>query len=103
MIKEHARFQLEASKLGRNIVFQVTVYAKTSRRKTSLHAETQCSDPYHFVIQFVIKGCDSTEEIVERFAQQLRHRGFKPERMRGWAEKNWDQWTVVPEDSQSVA
>ncbi|MFT7581064.1 MAG: hypothetical protein ACI9MR_002738, partial [Myxococcota bacterium] len=47
-IREFNRFQLEATKLGRNVVFQVTVFEKKERNKSRLYAETQCSDPLQY-------------------------------------------------------
>ena len=96
MIKQHGRFQLNATKLGRSVVFQVTVFEKVVRRKTRLFAETQCSDPYQFIIQFVIRDAESMEEIIDRFTQQLRHRGFEPERYRVWNGSSWQGWQVSP-------
>jgi hypothetical protein len=103
-IKEHARFQLEATKLGRMVIFQVTVYSKKVRRKERLFAETQCSDPYHFIIQFVIKDANSTEEIIQRFMAQLRHRAFLPLRFRHNTNGRWDHWLPAPkQEIDSVA
>ncbi len=102
MIKEHGRFQLEASKLGRLVVFQVTVFEKIDRRRTRLFAETQCSDPYHFIIQFVIKDAESMEEIIRLFTDQLLHRGFEPHRVRIFKER-WGSWEAAPNGKASVA
>jgi len=103
-IKEHARFQLEATKLGRVVIFQVTVYSKKVRRKERLFAETQCSDPYHFIIQFVIKDAESTEDIIDRFMAQLRHRAFEPLRFRYHEDDRWGTWLPAPEEENiSVA
>jgi hypothetical protein len=101
-MQEHTRFQLEAAKLGRIVVFQVTVYARVVRRKTTLYAETQCADPYHNVIQFIIRDAESTDDIIERFTAQLRHRGFDPIRFRLTEEETWGPWSSTPEDSPSV-
>jgi len=102
-MQEHARFQLESAKLGRIVVFQVTVYARVVRRKTTLYAETQCADPYHNVIQFIIRDAESTENIIERFSIQLRHRGFDPLRYRLTVDDVWGPWESAPEDNHSVA
>lgn len=92
LIKEYKRFQLEATKLGRNVVFQVTVFEKTERSGKKLFAETQCSDPLHFIIQFVIKEAATFEKLIEKFLRQLNHRGFTPLRMRTRGEIRWNEW-----------
>lgn len=96
VITEHSRFQLEASKLGRDLVFQVTVFEKEERKRKRLFAETQCSDPFHLVIQFIIREAPDFDALVLRFAKQLEHRGFAPNRMRMRAGGKWDSWIPVP-------
>lgn len=97
MINEHARFQLEASKLGRDHVFQVTVFEKEERRRKRYFAETQCSDPLHLVIQFIIRDAPDFDGLLQRFVGQLQHRGFEPRRMRvRSAEGKWQAWGAVP-------
>lgn len=98
MIKEFKRFQLEATKLGRSVVFQVTVFEKTERRGKKLFAETQCSDPLHFIIQFVIKEAPSFDKLLERFLRQLNHRGFTPVRYRTRGEIRWNEWMPINSD-----
>ena len=78
VIKEYNRFQLEASKLGRSVVFQVTVFEKMERNRGKLFAETQCSDPLHFIIQFIIREAATFDVLLEKFVQQLVHVGFTP-------------------------
>ena len=102
MIKQHGRFQLESTKLGRSVVFQVTVFEKVDRRRTRLFAETQCSDPYQFIIQFVIKDAESMEDIIQRFVEQLEHRGFRPDRYRLFTER-WSAWVNLASDSAGAA
>ena len=96
MITEHSRFQLEASKLGREVVFQVTVFQKEERRRKRLFAATQCSDPFHFLIQFIIREAPDFDSLVQRFVRQLEHRGFEPARMRMRDSGKWDKWLPVP-------
>ncbi|MEY3012073.1 MAG: hypothetical protein RIT45_808 [Pseudomonadota bacterium] len=96
MITEHCRFQLEASKLGREVVFQVTVFQKEERRRRKLFAATQCSDPFHFLIQFIIREAPDFDTLLQRFVGQLEHRGFEPERMRMRGEGKWESWRPVP-------
>ena len=97
MINEHARFQLEASKLGRDHVFQVTVFEKEERRRKRYFAETQCSDPFHLVIQFIIRDAPDFASLVQRFVGQLQHRGFEPRRMRLCTPMGkWQAWGAVP-------
>jgi hypothetical protein len=96
VITEHCRFQLEASKLGREVVFQVTVFQKEERRRTRLFAATQCSDPFHFLIQFIIREAPDFQTLLARFVHQLEHRGFEPERMRMRGAGKWEPWTPVP-------
>lgn len=96
MITEHSRFQLEASKLGRDVMFQVTVFEKEERRRKKLFAETQCSDPFHLVIQFIIREAPDFDGLLSRFVKQLEHRGFAPTRMRMRNAGKWEQWLPVP-------
>ena len=96
VITEHCRFQLEASKLGRDVVFQVTVFCKEERRRKRLFAATQCSDPFHFLIQFIIREAPDFETLLHRFVHQLDHRGFEPIRMRIREEGRWSDWGQVP-------
>ncbi len=96
MITEHSRFQLEASKLGRDLMFQVTVFEKEERRRKKLFAETQCSDPFHLVIQFIIREAPDFDTLLQRFVAQLEHRGFVPQRMRMRTDGRWQEWLPVP-------
>lgn len=82
MLKEHARFQLEATKLGRTVSFQVTVFEKRERRGTRLYAETSCFDPYNFMIHFIIRDAETFDDVLARFTSQLLYRGFLPARYR---------------------
>jgi hypothetical protein len=95
VIKEFKRFQLEATKLGRNVIFQVTVFEKTERSGKKLFAETQCSDPLHFLLQFIIKEAPSFEKLLDKFLRQLIHRGFTPVRYRTRGELKWQEWTPL--------
>ncbi len=95
MIKEFNRFQLEATKLGRSVVFQVTVFEKTERNRTRLFAETQCSDPLHFIIQFIIREAPTFEDLIDKFVQQLTHRGFSPIRYRMRDAGKWQDWMPI--------
>ncbi len=96
MITEHSRFQLEASKLGRDVVFQVTVFQKEERRRRRLFAATQCSDPFHFLIQFIIREAPDFDTLLSRFVGQLEHRGFEALRMRMRGDGKWEPWMPVP-------
>ncbi|HIN86136.1 MAG TPA: hypothetical protein EYN06_06620 [Myxococcales bacterium] len=95
MIREFKRFQLEATKLGRNVVFQITVFEKTERNRTKLFAETQCSDPLHFIIQFIIRDATSFDNLIEKFVQQLTHRGFSPVQYRIRDDGKWQIWIPI--------
>jgi hypothetical protein len=103
VITEHARFQLEASKLGRDLVFQVTVFEKEERKRKKLFAETQCSDPFHLVIQFIIREATDFDNLLQRFVTQLEHRGYSPARMRMRQSGKWQDWTPVPFVSPAIA
>ncbi|MSP90606.1 MAG: hypothetical protein EXR79_02190 [Myxococcales bacterium] len=96
VITEHTRFQLEASKLGRDLIFQVTVFEKEERKRKKLFAETQCSDPFHLVIQFIIREAPDFDNLLQRFVNQLEHRGYAPTRMRLRLNERWQDWTPVP-------
>ena len=91
------RFQLEASKLGRTVVFQVTVFERQDRGKRRLYAETECSDPLQHLIQFVIRDAPDVDGIIDRFVAQLVHRGFKPLRHRTRDEQaqTWSDWQLI--------
>lgn len=102
VITEHSRFQLEATKLGRELMFQVTVFEREERRRKKLFAETQCSDPFHLVIQFIIREAPDFETLLQRFVAQLEHRGFQPTRMRTRLNEKWQDWSAVPYTSGSV-
>ncbi len=77
-IREFNRFQLEATKLGRSVIFQVTVFERKERSKSRLYAETQCYDPLQYIIQFVIRDAPDMDGVIESFTAQLNHRGFTP-------------------------
>ncbi len=74
-------------------MFQVTVFEKKERNKRRLYAETQCSDPLHYMIQFVIRDAPDMDGVIERFTAQLVHRGFQPLCYRLKQENGtWDGW-----------
>jgi hypothetical protein len=102
-IRVFSRFQLEASKLGRSVIFQVTVFEKKERSKSRLYAETQCSDPLHYMIQFVIRDASDMDGVIERFTAQLVHRGFLPLCYRLKKENgSWDSWQHFEEDDAGI-
>ena len=95
-IKHFKRFQYEATKLGRTVVFQVTVFEKKERNKARLYAETQCYDPLQFLIQFVIRDAPDLDTVIERFTQQLIHRGFSPLQFRVKNDNgSWGTWAHI--------
>ena len=97
-IREYNRFQLEATKLGRNVVFQITVFEKKERNKSRLYAETQCYDPLQHMIQCVIKDAADLDGVIDMFAKQLLHRGFVPVKYRVKSgDGTWDAWSPVAE------
>jgi hypothetical protein len=96
MVREHSRFQLEASKLGRTVVFQVTVFERQDRLRTRLFAETQCTDPMHYIIQFIVRDASDFDNLLEKFLAELEHRGFAPERYRLRKAGRWADWLPVP-------
>lgn len=95
MIKEHSRFQLEATKLGRTVVFQVTVFERSDKTKTRLYAETQCADPLHFIRQFIVRDAQDFNTLMEKFLAELDHGGFVPERYRLRKDKQWGEWEQI--------
>ena len=101
VIREFKRFQLEATKLGRVVVFQMTIFEKTERNRRKLFAETQCSDPLHFVIQFIIREAPTFEVLLAKFVHQLLHRGFTPVKYRVRGEDKWQDWEPVEVDELS--
>lgn len=97
-IREHSRLQLEATKLGRNVVFQVTIFERKDRPKSRLYAETQCDDPLQHIIQFVIRDAPDVATVVEMFTHQLLYRGFVPLRYRLRTENGgWEAWRPMDE------
>ena len=92
-IEVFCRFQLEAIKLGREVIFLVTVFEKNERGRRRLFAETQCSDALQFLLQFVIRDAKDLDGVVERFVRQLVHRGFDPLQYRVQTETgSWEDW-----------
>jgi hypothetical protein len=90
------RFQLEATKRGHNVVFQVTVFERTERNKSRLFAETQCSDPLLYMIQFVIRDAPDLDSVIDRFKAQLSHRGFTPLQFRVKnGDGSWGRWSLI--------
>ena len=77
-------------------MFQVTVFCKEERRRKRLFAATQCSDPFHFLIQFIIREAPDFDTLLARFIHQLDHRGFEPIRMRMRDQGRWADWSQVP-------
>ncbi len=97
-IREHSRLQLEATKLGRNVVFQLTIFERKDRPKSRLYAETQCYDPLQHIIQFVIRDAPDLDTVIDMFARQLLHRGFVPLKYRLRSDNgSWDAWVPMPE------
>ena len=92
MLKVHSRFQLEAVKLGRTVVFQVTVFERVTKNKRSLYAETQCSDPIHFILQFIVRDAPDMDTLLQRFIEELEFRGFEAVRYRLREDKKWGEW-----------
>jgi hypothetical protein len=92
----YQRFQYEATKLGRSVIFQVTVFERKERNKARLYAETQCYDPLQYLIQFVIRDAPDLEAVIDRFTQQLVHRGFDPLQFRVKNENGtWGEWSHI--------
>ena len=95
-IQVFSRFQFESEKLGREILFEVTVFEKKERGRRRLFAETQCSDPLQYLVQFVIRDAPDIDGIISRFVEQLVYRGYSPCRYRlGEDDGTWDQWTDI--------
>ena len=95
-IQVFSRFQLESTKLGRDVVFQVTVFEKKERGRRRLFAETQCSDPLQYLVQFVIRDAADLGGVISRFVEQLVHRGYTPYRYRLRLENDtWDEWMEI--------
>ena len=76
----------------------MTVFEKTERNRRKLFAETQCSDPLHFVIQFIIREAPTFEVLLAKFVQQLLHRGFTPVKYRVRGEDKWQTWLPIEQD-----
>ena len=96
MMQEHSRFQLEATKLGRTVVFQVTVFSRNDRQRPRLYAETQCTDPLHFLLQFIVRDAPDFDTLLRKFLAELLHRGFEPVRYRLREDRTWGEWQPVP-------
>lgn len=96
VLKEHSRFQLEATKLGRTVVFQVTVFERTEKNRSRLYAETQCTDPMHFILQFIIRDAADFDFLLQKFLLELDYRGFIPLRYRLFEAGRWNDWIALP-------
>ena len=96
MLKEHSRFQLEATKLGRTVVFQVTVFERIEKNRSRLYAETQCTDPMHFILQFIIRDAADFDFLLQKFVLELDYRGFIPLRYRLFDAGRWNEWIDLP-------
>ena len=96
MMQEHSRFQLEATKLARTVVFQVTVFSRGDKDRQRLYAETQCSDPLHFLLQFVVRDAPDFSSLLQKFQGELDHRGFDPIRYRLRDGLVWQEWLAMP-------
>ncbi len=95
MMREHSRFQLEATRLGRTVVFQVTVFEREDRQRPRLYAETQCSDPLHFLLQFIVRDATDFDDLLSRFVSELEHRGFEATRYRRREGRRWGDWIAL--------
>ncbi|NOZ01779.1 MAG: hypothetical protein GXP54_07805 [Deltaproteobacteria bacterium] len=73
-------------------MFQVTVFEKSTRNGTRLYAETQCSDPLHFMLQFIIRDATDFDGLLSRFLAELEHRGFDAGRYRLRLDGRWGDW-----------
>jgi len=102
MVKEHSRFQLEASKLGRMVVFQVTVFERSDKTRVRLFAETQCSDPLHFILQFIVRDASDFDNLLQKFIAELDFRGFLPLRYRLRNGRTWGDWAEAPQPLPGV-
>ena len=96
MMQEHSRFQLEATKLARTVVFQVTVFSRGDKARPRLYAETQCSDPLLFLLQFVVRDAPDFPTLLQKFQGELSHRGFESVRYRLRDGSAWQEWLPVP-------
>jgi hypothetical protein len=96
MVKEHSRVQLEATKLGRTIVFQITVFERSDKSRTRLFAETQCHDALHFLLQFIVRDATDFDNLLQKFASELEYRGFLPTRYRLRTGRKWGEWVEIP-------
>jgi len=98
MIREHSRFQLEATKLGRTIVFQITVFERVDKGRSRLFAETQCDDALHFILQFIVRDAPDFDSLLRKFLAELEYRGFVAQRYRLREARKWGEWIAIPPD-----
>lgn len=99
MFREHSRFQLEATRLGRTVIFQVTVFEKEERQRKRLFAETQCTDPLHFMLQFIVRDAADFDDLLSKFLAELEFRGFEPLRYRLREGAKWREWQQIASPS----
>jgi len=95
MVREHSRFQLEATRLGKTVVFQVTVFEREDRNRSRLFAETQCSDPLHFMLQFIVRDATDFDNLLSKFVSELEFRGFEAARYRLREGPKWGEWVAL--------
>ncbi len=76
-------------------MFQVTVFEREDRQRTRLYAETQCSDPLHFLLQFIVRDAADFDDLLARFLAELEHRGFEAARYRLREGGKWGEWVAL--------
>ncbi len=91
-------YQIIATKLGREIPFDVTVYEHPGAESSVYSAETQTQDPFNHMIQFIVREAENATDALAQMNAQMSYRGFTALRIRSRSTKDalgrskWEEW-----------
>ena len=94
-------YQIMASKLGREIPFDVTVYEHPGAESSVYSAETQTQDPFNHMIQFIVREASNPTDALAQMNAQMSYRGFTALRIRARSAKDelgrskWEEWQAL--------
>jgi len=95
-------YQIVASKLGREVPFDVTVYEHPGPESSKFSAETQTQDPFNHMIQFIVRGATNATDALAQMNAQMSYRGFTSLRIRARSGEDalgrskWEEWRSLP-------
>ena len=91
-------YQIIATKLGREIPFDVTVYEHPGQQASLFSAETQTQDPFNHMIQFIVREASNATDALAKMNAQMSYRGFTALRIRARSTQDamgrskWEDW-----------